>query len=73
LTNKDIKALIDKIEMISKTIGRGETYRGPLDFLFNTLNPKDRRAKNSIERQQAIEALFGNELFVKSLELKSML
>ena len=73
LNNKDVKAVIEQLEYIKKKIDTTSTYRGPLDFLFNTFNPKDRRAKNSIQRQQAIEALFGNDLFIKSLELKAML
>ena len=67
LTNAQAKEAIAAYEQIGKIIQGARTYRGPLDFLFNTLNPKDRRAKTSIERQQAIEDLMSNELFVASL------
>ena len=67
LTNAQAKEAIASYEEIGKIIKGARTYRGPLDFLFNTLNPKDRRAKTSIERQQAIEDLMSNELFVVSM------
>ena len=67
LTNAQAKQAIASYEEIGKIIQGARTYRGPLDFLFNTLNPKDRRAKSSIERQQAIEDLMSNELFVVSM------
>lgn len=65
----DTKVLIDSIETIGKLLEGTKVYRGPLDFLFNTFNPKDRCALASVKRQQAIEDLFTNDLFVKSLEL----
>ena len=65
----DTKTLIDSIETIGKLLEGTKTYRGPIDFLFNTFNPRDRRALASVKRQQAIEDLFTNELFVKSLKL----
>lgn len=68
----DTKALVENIDAIGKLIASAGVYRGPIDFLFNTLNPRDRRAKSSIERQQAVEDLFTNELFVKSFEMNMM-
>jgi hypothetical protein len=47
------------------------SFRGPIDWFFNTFNPRDRRAKTSIERQQAIEGLLSNELFVKALSIQT--
>lgn len=67
LTNAQAKEAIASYEQIGKILQGARTYRGPLDFLFNTLNPKDRRAKTSIQRQQAIEDLMSNELFVVSM------
>lgn len=67
LTKAQAKEAIASYEQIGKIIHGARTYRGPLDFLFNTLNPKDRRAKTSIQRQQAIEDLMSNELFVVSM------
>ena len=62
--------VIRSIEQIGELIKGCSAYRGPLDFLFNTFNPKDRRAKSSIERQQAIEDLMSNPLFVVALKAK---
>ena len=59
---------VKTVEFIAKLIDGVKPYRGPLDFLFNAFNPKDKRAKNSIARQQAIEDLMGNNLFVASLK-----
>ena len=59
---------VKTVEFIAELIDGVKPYRGPLDFLFNAFNPKDRRAKNSIARQQAIEDLMGNNLFVASLK-----
>ena len=69
LTKGQIETSIKAVKMIEELIKDVKPYRGPLDFLFNTFNPKDRRAKNSIARQQAIEDLFANSLFVSSMQL----
>lgn len=70
LPKKDAEALIESAEMIGALIKDVKPYRGPLDFMFNTFNPKDIRAKNSIARQQAIEDLMTNDLFLTSMKLK---
>lgn len=62
--------LIDSAEMIGALIKDVKPYRGPLDYMFNTFNPKDVRAKNSIQRQQAIENLLSNDVFLMSMKLK---
>lgn len=68
-TKKDAEALIATAEMIGNLIKGVKAYRGPLDFLFNTFNPKDRRAGASIARQQAIEDLLSNDLFLATAKL----
>lgn len=70
IPKKDAIALIESAEAIGLLIKEVEPYRGPLDFMFNTFNPRDRRAKNSIARQQAIEDLLTNDLFLTSMKLK---
>ena len=69
LPKAQAKFLIEQFESISSLIKDVKPYRGLLDMLFNTFNPKDRRAKASIERQQAIESLFSNPLFVSAAKL----
>lgn len=69
LTKADATRVIDQIEFIGNLIKEGQNWRTPLDFIFNTFNPDDRRAKDSIGRQQALESLINNELFVSSLKL----
>ena len=70
LSKAQANNVIRSIEQIGELIKGCNAYRGPLDFLFNTFNPKDRRAKSSIERQQAIEDLMSNPLFVVALKAK---
>ena len=70
LSKAQANNVIRSIEQIGELIKGCSAYRGPLDFLFNTFNPKDRRAKSSIERQQAIEDLMSNPLFVVALKAK---
>lgn len=70
LTKKEADSFIESAEMIGSLIKDVKPYRGPLDFIFNTFNPKDIRAKNSIDRQQAIENLLTNDLFLMSMKLK---
>lgn len=70
LTKDQAKEAIKNAEFIAKLIQDLKPYRGPLDYLFNKFNPKDKRAKNSIERQQAIEDLMGNSLFISALKAK---
>lgn len=70
LSKAQAQNVIRSIEQIGELIKGCNAYRGPLDFLFNTFNPKDRRAKSSIERQQAIEDLMSNSLFVVALKAK---
>ena len=71
LPKAQAKQLIEQFESISILIKDVKPYRGLLDTLFNTFNPKDRRAKASIERQQAIENLFSNPLFVSAAKLET--
>lgn len=70
LSKSQANNVIRTIEQMGELIKGCSAYRGPLDFLFNTFNPKDRRAKSSIERQQAIEDLMSNPLFVVALKAK---
>lgn len=70
MPKKDAIAMIESAEVIGSLIKGVKSYRGPLDFMFNTFNPKDIRAKNSIQRQQAIEDLMSNDLFLMSMKLK---
>ena len=70
MPKKDAIAMIESAEVIGSLIKGVKSYRGPLDFMFNTFNPKDIRAKNSIQRQQAIEDLMTNDLFLMSMKLK---
>lgn len=70
MTKTDAAKAIESIDYIGKLIEKGRNWRTPLDFMFNTFNPADRRAKDSIERQQALEALINNDLFLASLKLQ---
>lgn len=71
LTKKDAERILADLEVQREIIDSMSTFRGPIDWFFNTFNPKDRRAKTSIERQQAVEGLLNNELFVKALSIKT--
>lgn len=72
LTKGDATRMIESIEVIGELVKNGRNWRTPLDFLFNTFNPADRRAKDSIGRQQAMEALVNNDLFLSSLKLAKL-
>lgn len=73
LPKAEVKRLIASYEQISKMIEGVKQYRGPIDFLFNTFNPKDRNAKSSIERQQALENMLSNPIFVAAAKLDTTL
>ena len=62
--------LADKIQFMDKVIKETAIYRTPIDKLLNAVNPKDILAKRSIERQQLLEDLASNELFIQSLRLQ---
>lgn len=68
-SKRDAESLITSAEMIGNLIKGVKSYRGPLDFLFNTFNPKDRRAAASVARQQGIEDLLSNDLFLATAKL----
>ena len=68
-TKADTVILINNISAIGLMLKDARSYVGPIDFLFNSFNPRDRNAVASVKRQQAIEDLFSNELFVKSIEM----
>lgn len=72
LTKNDAALLIDQIDFIGNLIKNGRNLRGPMDMLFNVFNPADRRAKDSIQRQQALEQLVNNDLFLASLKLSQI-
>lgn len=72
LTKGDATTVINAVDTIGELIKEGRNWRTPLDFLFNTLNPEDRRAKDSIGRQQALETLINNDLFLASLKLQRL-
>lgn len=71
LTKGDAERLLAELEVQRSIIDSMSSFRGPVDWFFNTFNPRDRRAKTSIERQQAIEGLLSNELFVKALSIQT--
>lgn len=66
----DAEGILLSLNYVSSCMEEFKLRRGPIDMLFNVLNPKDRRAYNSVERQRAIEELYSNPLVVKSLELE---
>lgn len=68
-TKTDAARLIENIDTIGGLIKEGRNWRTPIDLFFNTFNPADRRAKDSIERQQALELLINNDLFLASLKV----
>lgn len=71
LSKNDAIRLLDNLEVIGEIIEGGRDWKTPLDIFFNTFNPADRRALDSITRQQRIENLMNNELFVSALQLKA--
>ena len=62
--------LSKQIEFLDKIVKSTGNWRSPLDKLMNKFNPKDILAKRSIERQQLLEDLASNELFIQSLRLQ---
>lgn len=72
LTKSDASVLISSVDMLGEIIKKGSNWRTPLDFLFNTLNPEDRRARDSVQRQQALEMMVNNDLFLGSLKLNQL-
>ena len=57
------------MDTLIKTTGQ---YRSSLDFIMNYIRPSNFRAKKSIERQQLLEDLATNDLFIQSLKLQSL-
>lgn len=71
-TKADAIQMIETVDMIGTLIKNGRNWRTPLDFFFNFFNPADRRAKDSIANQQALEGLINNDLFLASLKLQQL-
>ena len=69
-TKADAEQILISLNFMTARMEEFSLWRGPLDTLFNILNPKDRRAHNSIERQRAIEDLYSNPLVIKAMELQ---
>ena len=69
---KDAMILIKDIEQMDDLIKTTGQYRSGLDFIMNYIRPANFRAKKSIERQQLLEDLVSNELFIQSLKLQSL-
>lgn len=69
LKKADATRLLSVIDDIKAHMDKVNPYKNILDAFFNTFNPKDRRASESIGRQQLAEQLMSNELFVSSLRL----
>ena len=65
-------SLIKDIEYIDTLVKNTEQYRSTLDHVMNFVRPANYRAKTSIERQQLLETLANNSLFVQSLKLQTM-
>lgn len=62
--------LLQQIETIDAIIEGKKTFSFIFDRIMDSINPKDRNAKNSIESQQRIESMIANDLFVQSARLK---
>lgn len=69
-TKADAEGILISLNYMSECMEKFKLRRGPIDMLFNILNPKDRRAYNAVERQRAIEELYSNPMVIKSLELE---
>ena len=69
-TKADAEGILISLNYMSECMDEFKLRRGPIDMLFNILNPKDRRAYNAVERQRAIEELYSNPMVIKSLELE---
>ena len=69
---KDSIHLADDIEYLDELVRTTGQYRSVLDFIMNYIRPSNFRAKKSIERQQLLEDLATNELFIQSLKLQNL-
>lgn len=69
---KDAITLVKEIEYMDDLIKTTGQYRSSLDFIMNYIRPANYRAKKSIERQQLLEDLATNELFIQSLKLQNL-
>lgn len=69
---KDATQLVKQIEYMDTLIKTTGQYRSSLDFIMNYIRPSNFRAKKSIERQQLLEDLATNDLFIQSLKLQSL-
>lgn len=70
LSKDIIKSTLDNIKFFDSIITETYKYRGLMDQFMNTFVPSARKADQAIARQQLMEDLSFNELFVKSGELK---
>lgn len=64
--------LADDVEYLDELVRTTGQYRSSLDFIMNYIRPSNFRAKKSIERQQLLEDLATNDLFIQSLKLQSL-
>lgn len=69
---KDAVKLAKDIEFMDDLVKTTGQYRSSVDFMMNYIRPANYRAKTSIERQQLLEDLVSNDLFVQSLKLHAM-
>ena len=69
---KDAIQLAKQIEYMDDLVKKTGQYRSSLDFIMNYIRPANFRAKKSIERQQLLEDLATNELFIQSLRLQAL-
>lgn len=68
LTKAQATEAIRQVDYIASILKDVKKFRGPMDTLMNFFSPRSRKTYNAIERQQAIEDLLNNELFVASLK-----
>lgn len=64
--------LVNDIEYLDQLVKDTSQYRSTLDTVMNVVRPANYRAKSSIERQQMLETLANNPLFVQSVKLRSL-
>lgn len=69
---KDAVNIAKQIEYMDELIRNTGQYRSFLDFIMNHIRPANIKAKKSIERQQLLEDLANNSLFIQSLKLHAM-
>lgn len=68
----ELKAnLLEQIAKVDAVLENKQNSTFFADSFMDTFNPRDRRAKKSIENQQKIEAMVANDLFVQAARLRT--